>query len=1095
MFRLRRGFQWLSLILVLTVLGAPGANPRAQERFRAVPLSPEKTLQSNTRKLAAGGRLVSVIVKFDVEPLATYSGGIPGLAATSPEATGAGRLDVNSPAAQAYLSFMASRRREFQAAVAVAAPHARIVHDLSIVVGGVSLLVPQDEVAALRSLPGVRAVLDDELMRVQTDNSPIFLGAPKIWNRLGGQGSAGEGVVIGVLDTGISPEHPSFADPDPFGKAYPPPPASWTGTTCDFSDGPPGGCTNKLIGARRFMATYDAAIGIGPGEFHSARDDDGHGTHTSSTAAGNGQVPAEIFGLDRRLVSGIAPRAHVAMYKVCGVSGCYQSDSAAAIQQAIVDGVDVINFSISGGANPYADVVSLAFLDAYNAGVFVAASAGNSGPAPDTTDHREPWVTTVAASTQNRAFENTIVLTADGGATLTLTGASITPGITAAAPVYVPASDPLCLGPFAAGSLNGMVVVCERGNNARVEKGLNVLQAGAVGMILYNQSAAVTDLETDNHYLPTSQVQSADGQAVLNFVASYTNSLASMTQGVPVTSAGDVMASFSSRGGPAQALGVSKPDLTAPGVQILAGNSLFHATPLAGPPGEDFQVIAGTSMASPHVAGAAALLKALHPAWTPGQIKSALMTTALTAVVEEDGTTPATPFDMGSGRLNLGLAWRPGLTFSASAADFLADQGNLFVANTPSLYVPTLPGVISLTRTAKSEETLTKLWHVKVTAPGDLKVVAPKTLKVPGMSQATLPIVVDARDVPLGEVRHARLDLKAPGGLKATFPITVVRRDGLTTVSKSCAETTIARKATTTCTVAMANTAFEDATIAMTDVLPRRLNLLDVNGPPGTGRGARSVTFNGALAAAQPPDVTIGAGSTPAGGYLPLSVFGISPIAGVGDETITNFNVPAFVYGGQTYTRIGIVSNGYVVVGGGTSADVNFLNQSLPNAARPNNVLAPFWTDLNPAAGGAIRVGTLTDGTHTWIVVDWAAVKEYSTATVDTFEVWIGINGVEDVSFGYGSGNGSGDGGLLTIGAENVFGNRGANYYYNGGGTLPPPNTGLVVGGAPLVPGETKTITYTIKGVALGNWENCAEMASSLLSGTATSCVAGSVVK
>ena len=152
------------------------------------------------------------------------------------------------------------------------------------------------------------------------------------------------------------------------------------------------------------MATYDAVVGLLPEEFPSARDDNGHGTHTTSTAAGNARVEASVFGVPRGRVSGIAPRAHVAMYKVCGFEGCYTSDSAAAVQQAILDGVSVINFSIAGGANPYSDAVELAFLDAYNAGVFVAASAGNSGPGANTTDHRGPWVTTVAASTQRRSF-------------------------------------------------------------------------------------------------------------------------------------------------------------------------------------------------------------------------------------------------------------------------------------------------------------------------------------------------------------------------------------------------------------------------------------------------------------------------------------------------------------------------------------------------------------------------------------------------------------------------------------------------------------------------------------------------------------------
>jgi hypothetical protein len=292
------------------------------------------------------------------------------------------------------------------------------------------------------------------------------------------------------------------------------------------------------------MATYSALNTLLPDEYLSARDDDGHGTHTSSTAAGNANVAASIFGVPRGVISGIAPRARVAMYKVCGDAGCYSSDSAAAVQQAILDGVNVINFSISGGTNPYSDAVSLAFLDAYNAGVFVAASAGNSGPSAETTGHREPWVMTVAASTHDRAFENTATVTADGGASLTLTGASITGGV-GPAPVVVPASDVQCNAPFAAGSVAGQIVVCQRGTTGRAEKGYNVLQGGAVGMILYNQSTAVTDLETDNHYLPTIHVQYTDGVALLNFIAANTNVQAALTAGAKVAAQGDGMASLS----------------------------------------------------------------------------------------------------------------------------------------------------------------------------------------------------------------------------------------------------------------------------------------------------------------------------------------------------------------------------------------------------------------------------------------------------------------------------------------------------------------------------------------------------------------------
>ena len=1085
-------------------LVSDSGNGQGQGTFK---LSPEAqpTLESTDEgsflKGDSSGKLVSVIVKLDVEPLASYRGGVSGLAPTSPEATGAPKLDLNSPSSQAYLDYVDQLESNFEAAVAKAISKVEVTYRFDVVFGGVSMLVPVDQLSTLAQLPGVKAVYPDELLQLDTDSSPQFIGAPSTWNQEGGQESAGEGVIVGVLDTGIWPEHPSFSDPDPSGKPYAPL-ASWHGTRCEFGSAVPGDvpftCNNKLVGAARFMTTYSALQTLLPDEYRSARDDDGHGTHTSSTSAGNAGVAASIFGVSRGKVSGIAPRASVAMYKVCGAVGCYGSDSAAAVQQGIRDGVNVINFSISGGANPFADAVELAFLDAYNAGVFVAASAGNAGPGSDTTDHRGPWVTTVAASTQNRAFQNTATVTADGGASLTLTGASITAGV-GPAPVFVPTTDTLCNNPFAAGSVAGKIVVCKRGTTGRAQKGYNVLQGGAVGMILYNQSTAVTDVETDNHYLPATHIQFNDGQALLTFISSHTNIQATLTQGAKVSAQGDVMASFSSRGGPNQTLGVSKPDITAPGVQILAGASPLHLAPPAGvalgPQGELFQAIAGTSMSSPHIAGAGALLKALYPNWTPAQIKSALMLSAKTSVVKEDGFTPATAFDDGSGRIDLRKAWAVGLTMNASGADYVAHQNDLWNANYPSLYVPALPGIITVQRTVHNEKPYELWWKLRVQAPTDVKITVPEKIYLPANGDATFEITVDARDVPLGQVRFATLILsdfsKTP--IPLHFPITFVRKQATVTLTKTCTPTSFALGGVTNCTITANNPGFSNANVTLTDALPRQLQLVpgSVVGGEVDGNG---VKFIGVLAGAQPPDVAIGTGSSPAGGYLPLSAFGVAPISGVTDDSVTNFTVPAFTYAGETYTRLGVGSNGYLIVGGSTgSADVQFLNQHFPDPIRPNNVLSPFWTDLNPPAGGALRIATLTDGVHHWIVVDWAAVKEFSLPRTDTFEAWIGFDGVQDISFAFGPIQGNGDGGFMTVGAENKFGNRGANYYYNGTGTLPADGTQLVVTSIPGIPGETKVITFQAKGVRTGAWTNYALLTSDLFQGTNVAPFAGTV--
>lgn len=989
---------------------------------------------------------------------------------------------------------------------AVAAGSGQVVHRYTKVFNGVSMVLPPDNIDDVSSAQGVKAVYLDELVQLDTDASPAFIGAPAAWGQLGGQQNAGEGVIVGILDTGIWPEHPSVSDPDPSGKAYAPPPVvpgsnGFTGgvprSTCDFGDtawnpnDAPFTCNNKLIGAYDFIDTYKAFTGLLPTEFNSARDDNGHGTHTLTTSAGNMGVASSIFGESRGIVSGIAPRAHVIAYRVCGDAGCYQSDSVAAVEQAILDGVNVINFSISGGNNPFGDAVELAFLDAYENGVFVAASAGNSGPTAETVAHRGPWVTTVAASTSNRHFLSTLTLTAGNGDTLSLVGATVTPGVSTPLPVVINTADPLCQVPAAPGSFAGQIVVCDRGVNARVNKSFNVSQGGAAGMILRN--LALQGLNTDNHFVPSVHVDGPEGAQLGAFLSSHAGVVASFTGGIATQVQGDVIASFSSRGGPLQTLGVSKPDITAPGVQILAGHTPLPATEDGGYPGQLFQAIQGTSMSSPHIAGVAALLKDLHHDWTPGQIKSAIMTTAKFAgVVKEDSVTPANAFDTGSGRVDVAAATNPGLTFDETAANYAALQNAMWNANYPSLYLPDMPGKMTVKRTVRSVDDRARNWRVSVSAPADVSISVPKQIRLNPGEAVTFDITVDARYVPLGQVRFATITFQQ-GDKTLRFPVTLVRGEPDVNIAKTCDPATIARGATTTCTVTIENTTFDVAEVDFFDQLPDQLRLAPASVVNASVWG-NSVVYKGPLAAAQPPIVTIGdANGTSPAGYLPLSLFGVAPIAGVGDETITNFNVPAFTYAGKSWTRLGIVSNGYIVVGGGTSADVNFVNQNLPNVLRPNNVLAPYWTDLNPAAGGAMRIATLSGGGITWIVVEWEAVPEYGTGLANSFQAWIRIGAVEDITLTYGPVN-SGDGGALTVGAENEYGNSGQNRYFNGAGTLPTAGAELRVTSVPGAPGETRVITYQAVGHRKGVWSNCGIMcAPNVFQGDNIACFIGEV--
>ncbi len=920
--------------VALSVLGLSipwlGAQTRDPSELRSRSGSVTMGSQVSKKKPASrNGRMVPVVVKLDVPSVASYRGGIAGFAATSPRARGQSRIALSSPEVRAYRRFLETRTATLENAIQRSVPRARVVHRFHTVVGGLSLLVPEEEVSELYRLPGVSAVYKDELLHPDTYRSPRFLGAPALWAQLGGERKAGEGIIVANIDTGVWPELESFADPDPEGRAYPAPPAKWTGTACDFgntawnSNDADFDCNNKLIGAQRFMNTYDTFEIVDASEFKSARDDDGHGSHTLSTAGGNSGVEPSVSFDAPTLpeISGIAPRAHVVAYKVCGIEGCYGSDSAAAVQQAILDGVDVINFSISGGENPYSELASLAFLDAYEAGIFVAASAGNDGPGANTVAHREPWTTTVAASTSDVYIAGSVSLV--GSSTLELVGTSVTGEITA--PVVLAADfdggDPGCFDPFPPGTWNGEIVVCARGTVARVTKGENVMAGGAGGMILYNPTP--NSLDHDKHFLPAIHVDAAEGTALLAFMAGQTGPvMGTIRQGVPrnveshpggppslfpgTAGGADVMAGFSSRGGPGQTLGISKPDVSATGVAILAGGTPMPndsgETASFGAPGE-YMFISGTSMSSPHVAGAGALLKDLHSDWTPWQIKSALMTTARNhGIVKEDGATPADPFDYGSGRIDLLRAGTPGLTFvSPARADFEGHQNDLWNVNYPSLYIPVHPGKTEVARTLRSERKHTSLWFAWVSSPRDLDVdVEPRLFLIRPGHDKTLEIEVDSRDVPIGEVRHATLHI-ADFHDRLDFPITIVKRQGPVSLTKTCEPTELEKGEKTECVIEMTNTSFNTAAVRLRDHVPSELEVQTVTrrlGPPSPhlrGKPRRR-------AAAERDRGRGPVGVSPAG-YVPLAIFGHSADSRRRRKPRQLSGIPPFLYAGETTAR------------------------------------------------------------------------------------------------------------------------------------------------------------------------------------------------
>lgn len=723
----------------------------------------------------AAGQTV-LVVEVGAAPVARYTGGVAGLASTR-RAAGSPKLDARGVRARAYRRHVAQTHDTFETTLRSAIPSARVLHRYDMVVGGVAVLVPADRVADVAALPGVRSVRQDRTVRVLTNKSPAFIGAKRLWGKLGGPTRAGEGVVVGVFDTGIWPEHPSLSDPDAKGNAYPAPPGSYG---CEFGAGPNPGpafsCNNKLVGAYRFLDAFEQFVPTpSPSVFTSARDDNGHGTHVATTAVGNGSVKAEIQGQRFGKVSGIAPRAHLVAYRVCGFEGtCFGSDIVAAINQAVIDGVDVINFSVGGGSAPYDDPTSLAFLDAYESGIVVAAAGGNSGPDADTIEHLEPWVLTVGATTDKGGFGNKLKLTGSTGERLTVRTASITPGLKPAAPVVHAQDfgDEYCMDDTPDAAFAGQIVACR--SYLWPWQSLNVAARGAVGILILRDPLETGIPSVPSLFLPGAILDADQSDALEAFLASSAPVTGQLTPGRPGPLPKDRVATFSSRAGGDNAVGVMKPDIAAPGVHVLAGTT---PAPWSGDvvSGELFESMNGTSMATPHAAGAAALLRQAHPSWTAGQIRSALMTSASRKkLLEADGVEDADNFDVGAGRLDLRKTIDTGLTFDALAQDFRDHEDALWEVNLPGLLVPARgPDVVSVTRTAKSELEADSTWTVSVDAPSDLVITVPAEITVPAGGTHAFSIGVDKSLLGAADLRHGTITL-ASGRHSVVLPVSAI---------------------------------------------------------------------------------------------------------------------------------------------------------------------------------------------------------------------------------------------------------------------------------------------------------------------------------
>ena len=702
------------------------------------------------------GRYIVTLVD---QAAATYDGGVRGFAPTTPPE--GEQLNPRRQAVQNYTDYLAGQQDDVAASVG-----AKVTYSYTLASNGFAANLTAAQAVELSANKAVASLVHDELKQITAaQRSTEFLGlegAGGVWESIGGAEQAGEGIVVGVLDTGIAPENLAFVG-DQLGTAAGAEPyldgeaikfakadgGTFSGTCVTGEQFAADDCSTKIISARYFVDGFGAGnIGdASVGEYASPRDGNGHGSHTASTAAGNLETPASIGEIDFGYFSGIAPAAKIAAYKVCWTGttadGCATTDILAAIDQAVSDGVDVINYSIGGGAaDTTVSPTDQAFLGAAAAGIFVSASAGNSGPGASTLDNAAPWITTVAASTIPN-YEGTVTL-GDGQA---FAGASSSvdrtegaepvsgPFVLAANVAVAGAESPnLCLANTLDPVLTeGKIVLCERGVSARVDKSTEVARAGGIGMVLVNVTPSSTDL--DSHVIPTVHLDAQFYQQVTAYAAT-PDATATLTPDnetayQPPT---PQVAGFSSRG-PVEADGsdILKPDISAPGVGILAsGANAEGADPT-------YQLLSGTSMSAPHITGLAALYLGERPTASPSEVKSAFMTTAYDTL-DGDGMTVTDPFAQGAGHVDPTKFFEPGMLYLNDVPDWLSyiegagydvldpsveaiDPSNL---NLASIAIGSLTGSETVTRTVTSTQAGT--FTAAIDVPGINAVVTPSTL-------------------------------------------------------------------------------------------------------------------------------------------------------------------------------------------------------------------------------------------------------------------------------------------------------------------------------------------------------------------------------
>ena len=727
------------------------------------------------------------LVEFEDQGLLHYRGDIPGLRATSPQITGQ-RVDRDSPDVQAFLAradqILQARSQEIAGAVGRTPD---ITHEYRVTHMGMAIRLTPDEADAVRGLPGVVSVIEEPIYELATDIGPTFIGAPAIWDGSGTPTGAagatlGHDIIVGIADGGLNnPGHPSFTD---------------MGAECGYATPEP-----KLI--ERLDCTLSNCTGPAPGGGGSVF----HGVHVASTAAGRFVEEGEGTPAPDRDISGVAPCAKLITYMVCPDS-CPGAAIQAAIDRMPLDNVDVANFSLGPGGpaqfSPWSvSEGSLRYLDLTIADIFVAVAAGNTraaaqgGPEDPVGNVKStgPWVTTVANTTHSGTISSVSpTLTIHGPGTVppevqslvvgtSSTSANLVADLNNVPLLHHPANIEGCTasGGFPAGLFTGGIALVSRGTCTFEEKVNNAAGAGAAAVVIYNNAPGPINPGLGGATTPTFTLLQVEGNALVSFINS-AGAPADATLPAPSgTVAGDVLNGGSLKGPANFTDGITKPDIAAPGSNIYA----------AGDAG--FITISGTSMASPHIAGSAALVRAVHPDWTPAEVKSAMMLTAHTQGFKPNAASPWDADDVGNGRVNLSVAALSGLVMDIPTDRYLHPDvnpllgGNPTILNLPSMRsrTPCQP-TCTWTRTVRNTLTSAADWTATSNPPaGTTVTVTPNSFSFTGdtseTQELTIELTVQAGNVFTGQHRFGDVVLSEDASAAPDARMTIaVQGDGNT---------------------------------------------------------------------------------------------------------------------------------------------------------------------------------------------------------------------------------------------------------------------------------------------------------------------------